>query len=479
MARTLGRAEVAERLDALIRRSVGEATNRLRDEIRAAVPGFDLGDEAAALDEPIGMREAGKTAPSAVRAIPAGSGVSFRICCLRGLSGQELVDAVGFAVEDAFGDLDEPVLRVDAVVPGGLDERVDALTSPRAQITETFMKFPMLMALLLLLVTVGCSGSRPDPLPTPIPPPTLTPIAQPFRAQTAFVDNVLSVDVSYPDGRTRTLNSVLHGSGSWGQFLPRPSQPNHSSREWLFTDNHYDGKVLLYAVVSWNDDDPGDYLAAGWWLVYPPDLPIGAFEAATRGVFLDGPELDPARPPALPLTGTATYVGGSGGLYTYTYGRTWGALAGSSEYTEFQGPLTLTADFARSRITGCLGCAGPIETAPGLHLFPAVPWRGADPAALPNDYDIRFAASFDGTGAFEDTAITVTHPERTVTRAAGTWRGQLSNVSDGDGHPRRVVGSTDVHFAEDDGSHGRFTGIFDALTPATVKPDGGNGGDAN
>ena len=36
--------------------------------------------------------------------------------------------------------------------------------------------------------------------------------------------------------------------------------------------------------------------------------------------------------------------------------------------------------------------------------------------------------------------------------------------------PRRVVGSTDVLFAEDDGSHGRFTGIFDALTPATLTP---------
>ena len=44
---------------------------------------------------------------------------------------------------------------------------------------------------------------------------------------------------------------------------------------------------------------------------------------------------------------------------------------------------------------------------------------------------------------------------------------------------RRVVGSTDVHFAEADGSIGRFTGIFDALTPATLKPDDGDAGNVD
>jgi len=39
-----------------------------------------------------------------------------------------------------------------------------------------------------------------------------------------------------------------------------------------------------------------------------------------------------------------------------------------------------------------------------------------------------------------------------------------------DGNPRRAVGPTDALFAEDDGPHGRFTGIFDALTPDTITP---------
>ena len=304
----------------------------------------------------------------------------------------------------------------------------------------------------------------------PVEIPVLTPEPQPFRTGTSFVDGVLSVDVRTPDGQTRTLDTVRHRESSWARFLPRPVQPDHSSREWLLVENHYDGKILAYAVVSWNDADPADYLAAGWWLTYPPDVPFWRFESATRGVFLDGPEVNPAEPPDLPLTGKASYVGGMGGLYAYSYGRAWGELAGSTEITEFTGAVSLTADFDRNSLTGCLGCLEPIEIAPGQHLYPVLSWRDPDPTASPAEYDVRFAASIGPDGAFEDTAITVAHPDRTIVSSAGTWRGQFSNMPDADGNPRRVVGSTDVLFAEDDGSHGRFTGIFDALTPKTVAP---------
>ncbi|MCY3823479.1 MAG: hypothetical protein OXG62_06375 [Nitrospinae bacterium] len=346
-------------------------------------------------------------------------------------------------------------------------------------ITRIYMKLLTLIVLFILSLTAGCTGGGSPP--PPVPTPTLTPVPQPFRAQTTFVDNVLSVDVRYHDGRIRTLDTVRHLDGSWGRFLPRPLQPGHSSREWILAENHYDGRILLYVVVDWDDADPSDYLAAGWWLVYPPGEPVWEVESATRGVFIDGPELDPARPPDLPLTSTATYVGGAGGVYTYNYGRDWGEeLAGSTDHTEFAGIIALTADFESKRITGCLGCLEPIEPDPGRHLYPIFSWRTPDPAASPAGYEMRFSASFDAKGAFEDTAITVTHPEREITQAAGTWRGQFSNVPDADGNPRRVVGSTDVHFAEEDGSTGRFTGIFDALTPATLKPaDDSNGGNAN
>ena len=327
-----------------------------------------------------------------------------------------------------------------------------------------------------LLTLSGCAGGgevadgeEAAPLP-PVEIPVLTPESLPFRTATSFVDSVLRIDVPTPGGSTRTLDTVRDVHWTGAAFLPRPVQPDHSSREWVLVENHYDGYVLLYAVASWHAADPADYLAAGWWLNYPPEVPLWQFEAAIRGVFVDGPELDPADPPALPVTGTATYVGGMGGLYTYHYGRAWGELAESTEVTEFAGPVSLTADFDRNRLAGCLGCLEPIETAPGRHLAPAVPWGADDPAALPADYDVHFEAAIGAGGAFEDTAVTVAHPDRTIVRSAGTWQGQFSNVPDVDGNPRRVVGSTDALFAEDDGSHGRFTGIFDVLTPATVAP---------
>ncbi len=322
---------------------------------------------------------------------------------------------------------------------------------------------------IMALSGCGGGGSLPD-----IPIPELTPEPQPFRVQTSLVDGVLSVTIPTEDGRTRTLNSIRDFEATYGRFLPRPVQPNHTSREWVLVNNHYDGRVLLYAVVDWDNADATDYLAAGWWLAYPPGVPVWEEEAATRGVFLDGPELDPANPPDLPLTGTATYVGGMGGLYTYQYGRNWGELAGSSEIAEFAGTVLLTADFDQNRLTGCMGCVEPIEIAPRTHLFAVIPRDNPDPTALPADYDLHFEASFGANGAFEDTAVTVMHPDRTITTSAGTWRGQFSNVPDIDGNPRRVVGSTDVPFAEDDGSQGRFTGVFDALTPPTFTPPDGD-----
>lgn len=70
LARTLGRAEIEDRLDTMIRRSGEGAANRLRDEIHASASALHLGDEAATLDALIGTllgtRDAELTAPAAI-----------------------------------------------------------------------------------------------------------------------------------------------------------------------------------------------------------------------------------------------------------------------------------------------------------------------------------------------------------------------------------------------------------------------------
>ena len=70
VARTLGRTEIEERLDTLIRRSGEQTANRLRNEIRTEALRLNLAEEAKALDALIGTllgtRETELTAPAAV-----------------------------------------------------------------------------------------------------------------------------------------------------------------------------------------------------------------------------------------------------------------------------------------------------------------------------------------------------------------------------------------------------------------------------
>ena len=75
------------------------------------------------------------------------------------------------------------------------------------------------------------------------------------------------------------------------------------SREWLLAENRSDGRTMLYAAVEWDDDNPADFLSAGWWLHYPPGVDVDEFEMAERGVFIDGPELDLSIPPEMPISG--------------------------------------------------------------------------------------------------------------------------------------------------------------------------------
>ena len=82
---------------------------------------------------------------------------------------------------------------------------------------------------------------------------------------------------------------------------------------------------MAYALVSWDGDDPADYLMAGWWAEFPGQhLPELSFGDSIQYAIVDGPEIDPSNPPQLPLEGQATYVGQAGGLYAYNMGKRLG-----------------------------------------------------------------------------------------------------------------------------------------------------------
>ena len=85
-------------------------------------------------------------------------------------------------------------------------------------------------------------------------------------------------------------------------------------------------------------------------------LPNLSLAESVRWALVDGPELDHGIVPEVPITGTATYVGPAGGLYSYQFGSDWGEVERAWVIDEYQGTITLTADFEDGTVRGCIGC---------------------------------------------------------------------------------------------------------------------------
>ena len=287
-----------------------------------------------------------------------------------------------------------------------------------------------------------------------------------------FDGRVLDLEVQADDGSIIKLNTARDTESSRSYT---PDMPDYSGRSWTLLNTASDSTTLAYALVAWDNEDPSDYLLAGWWLhfpgLHPPALPVSQAE---DGLFIGGPEFGSSDTFHMPIKGEATYSGGAGGVYIYEYGANWGNLAGSEATEEYGATLTLTADFANRTVRGCLGCAGDINVE-RTHLRTILGRRPSDDLqAPPTDYELHFGHTpFTQGGDFEQADVRVTHPERNVVGAVGFWGGSFSNRPDGDGNPRLVVGFTQSLFQEDDGSRGLFLGLFNALSD-TYRASGNN-----
>jgi len=287
----------------------------------------------------------------------------------------------------------------------------------------------------------------------------------------SFDGDILRLEFSREDGSRETFNSVRDDWFSWSW---RPFLPNHSGRRWTLLKTSAEKSSIAYALVSWNNDDPTDYLAAGYWLEFPnEDGRFRRFDLANASAyppFVDGPELDLSNPPSMPLSGTARYAGPVGGLYSYRYGSGWSVVDEPSVTEEFTGTMTIHADFADNSLTGCIGCIGDIEIT-RENLYTVLGFRRAEPLALPNDYEVHFAGTpISADGTFKSTEVEVIHPERTVVESDGSWSGRFSNIPDTDGNPRLAAGMIDVAFAEPDASLGKFMALFTAPVESLVQP---------
>ncbi len=323
--------------------------------------------------------------------------------------------------------------------------------------------------LVAVLVLTACTSRHDSPSEGPIQ----------LERNSEFNGEKLRFFVTLDDGTEASVNTTEDVI----QALPgNTPMPGHRARAFTFLKETEEDTSVAHALLSWDPDHPSDYLVFGWWAqFYDQHPPALSLAEADRYAIIDGPELDHGVAPELPVDGTAVYMGQAGGLYTYVAGSDWGEDEGAFAIDEYQGVLTLTADFADRSLKGCIGCDGDLVTQ-RAHFGVFLGQELIDLQGLAKDYEIHLAtAIIREDGQFERDRVTVKHPERTVMQSEGFWGGALSSRQDTDGNPRLVAGFNGVSFQESDGSEGEFFGSFLGLSEpfretGVSGPLPGNGG---
>ncbi len=283
-----------------------------------------------------------------------------------------------------------------------------------------------------------------------------------FERVAQFSTEYLRVHLTLEDGRQLSVNT-LDDVDSVEEFVT--PIPGHQGRAWRFQQDKNHGTSLVYAAVSYDADDPADYLMAGYWAYYPDQHPpdLDPFDTVEYSI-VDGPEFDIEDPPEMPVAGTASYAGLAGGIYAYAPGET--REERHFVFDGFEGLVTLDADFGAGTVGGCIGCAGDLAIRTAI-----APASRGDVQHDISDYEIHLEEQPFGTGHFFDGTTAVHHPARDVVFTEGEWGGRFSNRPDDAGDPRIVTGFSDAYFGEADDSVGYFFGSFVGMSEVFLSQD--------
>ena len=82
------------------------------------------------------------------------------------------------------------------------------------------------------------------------------------RAGTEFGDGHLTATITRQSAGPLALDTATDTLFSYDV----PYIPGYTLRTWALLSDTDEGALVSYHVVNWNDDDPSDYLAAGYWI---------------------------------------------------------------------------------------------------------------------------------------------------------------------------------------------------------------------
>ena len=346
------------------------------------------------------------------------------------------------------------------------------------------MNLRVTAALAAVIILTGCGGGggSSDPTEMATSPTTATELRSAIRSTAtnlasdvrisfgsvvATTDpNVTGIDTEFRNGRVTTTASrrgapaiTLDTDNSYydsGMLVSTTISPQgRSGRTRHVFDRTSSTATLGLVAIDWNNSDPNDYMAGGYWLHARAGNPL----TVEAGAFVDGPELDLSNPPDMPVSGSASYRGTAIGMYAAQYGSDAGSLRGAAEVGEFQGVATLNANFADNTISGCVGCATPTRIT-GVYFDPSGTAQAFDTTTT---YEVQLGqVSIDGTrGTFQGSNVRITGGALPVASSSGTWGGQFSNQLNG-GEPRLVAGTLAGEGTTAGGSKTAFIGVFGA-----------------
>lgn len=243
------------------------------------------------------------------------------------------------------------------------------------------------------------------------------------------------------------------------------------SRTWATADHTDTAATFSRVAVTTDAGAPNWWIAKGYYLRLAGRNLLSTtptVTAAYMGAFVDGDDLrlraGRSDQPHIPPTGTARYEGLGSGIYTTQYGTGYALPEGSTEFGEFEGTTTLTANFADNTISGCFGCEGNVRLT-GVFTNSETGAQGPTLNTL-SGYQFRLGeAQINPDGTFRANAVTLSNSDLQegvrITEQGGSWGGRFSRSNSTEiGQPRLAAGTFGSQATLSDGSQSVYIGAF-------------------